>query len=82
MLTSDGGTFAKIFGTGLAFPVRTNDGMTCPDPTKPQPRADSYSLYLNFVANTVLKQLVPKYQLESKLQLIRRTVNRQLAAKQ
>ena len=41
----------KAFGSGLAFPMRSNDGMVIPDSGKSNPRADSFSLYLNFVAN-------------------------------
>ena len=52
---------------GIALPIRTNDGMVIADKNKPNPRADSYSLYLNWVAKTVLDNLLPKSKLLSKL---------------
>lgn len=54
MITSDNGLLTKTFGTGIAYPVRTNDGMVIPDSNKVNPRADSFSLYLNFVADRIL----------------------------
>lgn len=42
--------------------------MRIPESGKPNPRADSYSLYLNYVANQVLINLLPKARLNSKLQ--------------
>ena len=42
--------------------------MRIPESGKPNPRADSYSLYLNYVANQVLINLLPKARLHSKLQ--------------
>jgi hypothetical protein len=53
---------------GIAFPIRTNDGMVIADKNKANPRADSYSLYLNWVAKTVLDNILPKSKLLSKLQ--------------
>jgi len=63
---------AKIFGSGLAFPLRTNDGMIIPEFGKPNPRADSFSLYSNYVANSLLTTILPKLRLESKQQIIGR----------
>ena len=57
----------KAFGSGLAFPMRSNDGMVIPDSGKQNPRADSFSLYLNFVANQMLTNLLPKSKLDTKL---------------
>lgn len=60
----------KTFGTGIGYPLRTNDGMVIPDATaasKGNPRADSFSLYLNFVADTILKSILPKSKLDNKL---------------
>lgn len=51
LVTSDSNLLTKTFGSGLAFPMRSNDGMIIPDSGKLNPRADSFSLYLNFVAN-------------------------------
>jgi hypothetical protein len=53
-VTSDSNLLTKTFGSGLAFPMRSNDGMIIPDSGKLNPRADSFSLYLNFVANQML----------------------------
>jgi hypothetical protein len=63
-LTADNHLLNKVFGSGLAFPMRSNDGQIIPDPEKANPRADSFSLYLNFVANTVLQNLLPKTKIE------------------
>lgn len=70
MLTADNSILTKTFGTGIAYPLRTNDGMVIPDSTaatKGNPRADSFSLYLNFVADTILKNILPKTKLDNKL---------------
>ena len=63
IITSDNGLLMKTFGTGLAYPVRTNDGMVMPEAGKVNPRADSFSLYMNYVANTLLSNLLPKSRL-------------------
>jgi len=34
---------------------------------KGNPRADSFSLYLNFVADNILKSILPKSKLDNKL---------------
>ena len=69
-MTADNGLLTKTFGSGIAYPLRTNDGMIVPDATtaaKGNPRADSFSLYLNFVADTILKSILPKSKLDNKL---------------
>ena len=66
IITSDNGLLMKIFGSGLAYPVRTNDGMILPEAGKFNPRADSFSLYMNYVANTLLSNLLPKTRLQNK----------------
>ena len=66
----DGGSMWKIFGSGLAFPTRTNDGKIVPEKGKPNPRADSFSLYLNYVGTKVLDSLLPKSKLDSKVQYV------------
>ena len=68
LCTNDGNLLMKVFGSGLAFPMRSNDGQMIPVQGKPNPRADSYALYLNFVANTMLQNLLPKNKLDNKLQ--------------
>jgi len=72
LITSDNSLLMKAFGSGLAFPMRSNDGMIIPDSGKSNPRADSFSLYLNFVANQMLSNLLPKSKLDTKLQKITR----------
>jgi hypothetical protein len=67
-----------VFGTGLAYPTTTNDGMICPDRGKPYPKADSFSLYSNWVANRVLLNILPKTNLNNKLHMTMRS-NRKLA---
>jgi hypothetical protein len=74
IITSDNSLLSKTFGTGLAFPVRTNDGMVIPEAGKPNPRADSFSLYSNYVANTILSNLLPKSKIDVKHQFMNRTV--------
>lgn len=66
----DGGSMCKVFGSGLAFPTRTNDGRIVPETGRPNPRADSFSLYLNYVGTKVLDSLLPKSKLESKVQFV------------
>lgn len=68
IITSDNGLLTKTFGTGIAYPLRTNDGMIIHDPSKSNPRADSFSLYLNFVADKILSNILPKSKLDHKLQ--------------
>jgi len=72
LITSDNSLLMKTFGSGIAFPMRSNDGMVIPEAGKSNPRADSFSLYLNFVANQVLTNLLPKSKLETKLHKINR----------
>lgn len=67
IITSDNGLLTKTFGSGIAYPLRTNDGMIIPDPSKNNPRADSFSLYLNFVADKILTNVLPKSKLDNKL---------------
>ena len=80
ILTADNGILTKAFGTGIAYPLRTNDGMVLPDAqtaAKGNPRADSFSLYLNFVADTILKNILPKSKLENKLHKTLRSSRKQ-----
>ena len=56
-----------MFGTGIAYPTRTNDGAIRPEPGKMDPRADSFSLYSGWVANRVLLNLIPKTMLDNKV---------------
>ena len=53
----------RVFACGVGYPVRTKDGANVSkDPWK-NPRADSFSLYMNAVADIILKSLVPKRKL-------------------
>lgn len=64
---SDGSILTKVFGSGIAYPTTTNDGMIYPDPKQPYPKADSFSLYCNWVANRMLLNILPKTNLNNKL---------------
>lgn len=64
---ADGSLLTKTFGTGLAYPTRTNDGMIRRVGGKPDPRADSFSLYCGWIGNRIVQNLLPKTQLEGKL---------------
>jgi hypothetical protein len=46
--------------------------MVIPDSNKLNPRADSFSLYLNYVADKILNNLLPKSKLDSKLHITNR----------
>lgn len=74
LITADQHLLTKCFGSGLAFPMRTNDGMIQRDVNKPNPRADSFSLYLNYVAKTMLTNLLPKSKMENKQYKIPRII--------
>jgi hypothetical protein len=66
---------SKVFGCGIGYPVRTNDGKTIGQNRasdgastslvqqkhkQDNPRADSFSLYMNIVGDILLKNLLPK----------------------
>ena len=67
LITNDNSILTKVFGSGIAYPLRTNDGMIVGEAGKSNPRADGFSLYSNFVANTMLSNLLPKSRLDNKL---------------
>jgi hypothetical protein len=54
---------SKCFGAGIAYPVRTKDGMIATDPKMSNPRADSFSLYMGYVGDMILRGLLPKARL-------------------
>ena len=54
-MLADGHVLAKTFACGIAYPVRTKDGMMVNNP-----RADGFSLYMNYVGDTILKNIIPK----------------------
>ena len=41
--------------------------MIYPDPKQPYPKADSFSLYCNWIANRMLLNILPKTNLNNKL---------------
>lgn len=49
-----------MYGCGIAYPVRTKDGMLVSNPNMTNPRADGFSLYMGFVGDQMLKNLLPK----------------------
>jgi len=57
---SDNSILTKAFGSGIAFPTMTNDGMIQAEQGKKGHRADSFSLYCNWVANRILTNIIPK----------------------
>lgn len=65
-MTCDGSVLTKTFGSGIAYPTKTNDGIKNPlFSAKINPRADSFSLYCGWVANKLLSNLIPKTVLDS-----------------
>ena len=82
LCAADGSLLTKTFGSGLAYPTRTNDGMMRPDGGRPNPRADSFSLYTGWVANRVLQNLLPKTVLDNKLHRTMRNNRKKAADKQ
>jgi len=61
MLERDNQVLTKVFACGIGYPVRTKDGSGNAEqnPFK-NPRADSFSLYMNVVGDILLKNLLPK----------------------
>ena len=59
-MLADGHVLAKCFACGIGYPVRTKDGMLVTNPTLSNPRADGFSLYMNFVGDNILKNIIPK----------------------
>lgn len=55
--------------------------MVMPEFGKPNPRADSFSLYSNYVANTLLQNLLPKSKIDMKSHVLGRTSNHRTAPK-
>ena len=82
IITNDNMILTKIFGSGLAYPLRTNDGMIVHEAGQPNPRADSFSLYMNFVANTMLSNLLPKTKIDHKMHKTNRPNRKGLAQPQ
>ena len=65
IFTQNGAFLTKTFGIGLGFPTRTKDGMSRPEKGKQNPRADSFSLYYNWVGWRMVKNLLPKEKLKN-----------------
>lgn len=60
ILLEDGSVLTKCFACGVGFPVRTKDGLAGIKGEATNPRADSFSLYMNTVAEILMKNLIPK----------------------
>ena len=70
VLLSNNIALNKVFGCGIGYPVRTNDGKTIIPQTLDRkqlierkamnPRADGFSLYMNIVGDILLKNILPK----------------------
>ncbi len=60
ILLEDGSVLTKCFACGVGFPVRTKDGLAGIRGEVTNPRADSFSLYMNTVAEMLMKSLIPK----------------------
>lgn len=54
--------------------MRANDGMIIREAGKMNPRADSFSLYMNFVGKTMMDNLLPKSRNDNKLHIMKRPV--------
>jgi hypothetical protein len=52
-----------VFACGVGYPVRTKDGSGVELNPFKNPRADSFSLYINIVGDILLKNLLPKTKL-------------------
>lgn len=59
----DGSTLTKCFACGVGFPVRTKDGVAGVRGEPTNPRADSFSLYMNTVGEVLLKNIMPRKRL-------------------
>lgn len=66
-MLADGQVLAKCFACGIGYPVRTKDGMIASNPSISNPRADGFSLYMNFVGDNILKSVIPKLYIKSKM---------------
>lgn len=65
MLDSGTQVLTKVFACGVGYPVKTKDGGNTFElkPFTKNPRADSFSLYMNVVGDILLKNLLPKTKL-------------------
>jgi hypothetical protein len=50
----------KVFACGVGYPVRTRDGTGMKNKPSKDARADSFSLYMNFVGDMILKSICAK----------------------
>lgn len=58
---------AKVFACGVGYPIRTQKDGGYGEQLNPykNPKADSFSLYMNVVADTILKNLLPKTKISN-----------------
>lgn len=61
MLAEGNHVLTRVFACGVGYPVRTKEDHSKgnSNPTN-WPRADSFSLYMNLVADNILKNMLPK----------------------
>lgn len=61
-MLKDGHVLNKCLAAGIGYPVRTTDGITGDkkEHKSKHPRADGFSLYMNFVGDKVLRNFFPK----------------------
>lgn len=71
-MLADGHVLSKCFACGIAYPIRTKDGRIVKDPNLSNPRADSFSLYMNYVGDMILRNILPKQK------VIKNTVHKML----
>ena len=65
IMLADGHVLQKCFAFGVGFPVRTKDGGKGNLDPSLNPRADSFSLYMNTVGEMLLKSVLPKRKMAS-----------------
>ena len=56
----EGSVLTKYFACGVGLPVQTKDCLTGIRGEVTNPRADSFSLYMNTVTEILMKSLIPK----------------------
>lgn len=75
IVLADGSVLTKCFACGVGFPVRTKDGLAGTKGEATNPRADSFSLYMNTVGEILLKSIIPKKRMASMMLQREYTIN-------
>lgn len=65
MIEGGSQVLTKVFACGVGYPLRTKDGSGIDMNPFKNPRADSFSLYMNVVADILLKNILPKTKISS-----------------